>query len=293
MLVIEVCAFSLVFVGAYIIAYALITKQYSYAGHRKFKRMKSWDRQQKNMWRAFPIRQLIHIISKFVYLDDSETLRLQRQLAKAEMADTPKEYTAKKYAAILLGAVLSALCLAVKFNLGVILAVLLTAFLLFKLRDEITDKIKVRDTEIAMEMPRFVRTICRNLQNDRDLVRVLSSYRKIAGEALRAELDILLAEMQSGNLENALSHFETRLGTPEAFRLCAALRDMSLGIDQTATLRYLADSMAVEAKENIRRELSLRPAKMRATYYPAIGVCVAMIMYVLIVYVINNLNSIM
>jgi uncharacterized protein YoxC len=31
---------------------------------------------------------------------------------------------------------------------------------------------------------------------------------------------------------------------------------------------------------------------MRRTYYPAIAVCIAMIMYVLVVYVINNLNSI-
>lgn len=67
---------------------------------------------------------------------------------------------------------------------------------------------------------------------------------------------------------------------------------MSLGIDQTATLSYMADDMARQARENIRKELSLRPGKMRRTYYPAIGVCIAMILYVLVVYVINNLNSI-
>jgi hypothetical protein len=66
---------------------------------------------------------------------------------------------------------------------------------------------------------------------------------------------------------------------------------MSRGIDQTATLSYLADDMARQAKENIRKELSLRPGKMRRTYYPAIGVCIAMILYVLVVYVINNLNN--
>jgi len=98
--------------------------------------------------------------------------------------------------------------------------------------------------------------------------------------------------MKSGDFQSALIHFENRLGSPEAFRLCAALRDMSLGIDQTATLSYMADDMARQAKENIRKELSLRPGKMRRTYYPAIGVCIAMILYVLVVYVINNLNSI-
>ena len=293
MLAVKISVFALIFAGAYVIAHAIANRQYSYAGHRKFRKMQSWDRQQKDLWSTFPISKLLSIASKLAYVDEAEAILLQRQLAKAGLSDTPKEYTAKKYLIILLGITLAALTLIAQFGLGAVLAVLLTAFLLFKLRDEITDKIKARDTEITLEMPRFVRTICRNLQSDRDLVRVLSSYRKVAGNSLKAELDILIVEMQSGNLENALSHFETRIGTPEAFRLCSALRDMSLGIDQTATLRYLADSMAVEAKENIRRELSLRPAKMRATYYPAIGVCVAMIMYVLIVYVINNLNSIM
>jgi hypothetical protein len=54
----------------------------------------------------------------------------------------------------------------------------------------------------------------------------------------------------------------------------------------------MADDMAQQARENIKRELSLRPGKMRRTYYPAIGVCVAMILYVLVVYVIYNLNNI-
>ncbi len=104
-------------------------------------------------------------------------------------------------------------------------------------------------------------------------------------------MDILLAELESGNTQSALIHFENRLGTPEAFRLCAALRDMSTGVDQTATLGYMADDMARQAKENIRKELSLRPGKMRRTYYPAIGVCIAMVLYVLVVYVVQNLNN--
>jgi hypothetical protein len=87
-------------------------------------------------------------------------------------------------------------------------------------------------------MPRFVRTLCRSLQTDRDLVSVIGSYRKVAGPELGGELDILLVEMQSGNVQSALVHFENRIGSPEAFRLCAALSDMSLGVDQTATLSY-------------------------------------------------------
>jgi len=292
MIFIQITAFALIFVGLRILISAMASKQYSYVGHRKFAKMKRWNKTETDLWSLFPMPELLRIASRLAYVDEATELNLQKQLTRAGLSDTPKEYTGKKYLLILLGAALSALCIFAKFYMGIILAVFVTAFFVLKLRDTFADKIKAKDLEISSEMPRFVRTICRNLQSDRDLVRVIASYRKVAGTVMGAELDILLAEMQSGNLQNALSHFENRIGTADAFRLCSALRDMAMGIDQTATLSYLADSMAVQAKENIRKELSLRPSKMRATYYPAIGVCVAMIMYVLIVYVINNLNSI-
>ncbi len=292
MIFIQITAFTLMFVGLKVLVSAMANKQYSFFGHRKFAKMKRWNKTETDLWSLFPMPQLLRIASRLAYVDEVAELTLQKQLTRAGLSDTPREYTGKKYLLILLGTALSALCVFAKFYMGIILAVLLTVFLLLKLHDTIADKIKAKDVEISSEMPRFVRTICRSLQTDRDLVRVIASYRKVAGTVVGAELDVLLAEMQSGNLQNALSHFENRIGTADAFRLCSALRDMAMGIDQAATLSYLADSMAVQAKENIRKELSLRPSKMRATYYPAIGVCVAMIMYVLIVYVINNLNSI-
>lgn len=293
MIVLKLCVFAFIFAGAFILAKAIANRHYSYAGHRKFQKMKSWNKAETDLWGVFPLPQLLRLASKAVYVDEASALALKKRLRKAGLSDTPKEYTAKKYLVILFAALLAGLCVLAKFYIGTIFAALLAAFFMLKLRDSIDDKIKAKDLEISSEMPGFVRTICRNLQSDRDLVRVLQSYRKVAGSSLGAELDILLAEMQSGNFQTALSHFENRIGTADAFRLCSALRDMSMGIDQTATLSYLADSMAVQAKENIRKELSLRPSKMRATYYPAIGVAVAMILYVLVVYVINNLNSIL
>ncbi|MEG1764870.1 MAG: hypothetical protein RR227_06670 [Oscillospiraceae bacterium] len=292
MVIIRITVFVLIFIGLKVLASAMTSKQYSYVGHLKFAKMKRWSKEKTDFWSLFPLAQLLQIASRLAYVDRDRAVALQKQLSKAGLSDTPKVYIGKKYLIILMGTALTSLCAITKFYMGTIMAVLVTAFLLLRLRDVIADKIKAKDLEVSLEMPRFVRTICRNLQTDRDLVRVIASYRKVAGAVLGAELDILLAEMRAGNHQNALSHFENRIGTPEAFRLCSALRDMSMGVDQSATLSYLADSMAVRAKENIRRRLSLRPSKMRATYYPAIGVCVGMIMYVLIVYVINNLNSI-
>ena len=118
----------------------------------------------------------------------------------------------------------------------------------------------------------------------------MQSYRKVAGPTLGAELDILIAHMRSGGTTAALQQFQRRIGTDSAFRLCSTLQEIDRGIDQTGTLEYLADDMARQAKLNIQKALSTRPAKMRRTYLPAVDVCIIMILYVLIVFVKNQLN---
>jgi pilus assembly protein TadC len=264
----------------------------AFAGRGTLKKIAKWQKQPLDPWAVFPIKQLLAVAARLVYVDETAGANLSRDLKKAGLPITPKVYTARKYLTIFAGISLTAVCLILRFYFGVFVILLITVFALMKQRDALNEKIRKKELTISQEMPRFVRTLCRSLQSDRDLVSVIGSYRKIAGPELGGELDILLAEMQSGNVQSALVHFENRIGSTEAFRLCGALRDMSMGIDQTAALSYMADDMARSAKENIKRELSLRPGKMRRTYYPAIGVCVAMILYVLVVYVIHNLNNI-
>lgn len=281
----------LLFFGLKTICTAEVTKERSFAGHRAISRMSKWQYKQFDIWTIPPLKQLLALTTRFVFLDEDTASRVGKILSKAELSITPQEYTARKHIIIAFGVCLISLCFFMKFFFGIILGVLGIVYALMRQRDTIDSMIKKKELIISQEMPRFVRTICRSLKSDRDLYNVINAYRKVAGPELGGELDILLGEMRSGNMQNALAHFENRIGTPEAFRLCGALRDMSLGVDQTATLNYMADDMTRQAKENIRRKLSLRPGEMRRTYYPAIAICIIMIMYVLVMYVINNLNN--
>ena len=43
---------------------------------------------------------------------------------------------------------------------------------------------------------------------------MLTSYRRVAGRDFAAELDQTIADMKTGNYENALLRFETRIGSP-------------------------------------------------------------------------------
>ena len=264
----------------------------AFAGRGTLKKIAKWQKEPLDPWAVFPLKQLLAAVSRLIYVDETAGAKLGRDLEKAGLPITPKVYMARKYLTVIAGIGLTAVCFILRFYFGMFVILLVMVFALMKQRDALNEKIRTKELAISQEMPRFVRTLGRSLQSDRDLVSVIDSYRKVSGPELGGELDILLAEMQSGNVQSALVHFENRIGSPEAFRLCGALRDMSMGIDQTAALSYMADDMARSAKETVKRELSLRPGKMRRTYYPAIGVCIAMILYVLVVYVVHNLNNI-
>lgn len=292
LIIIIICLIAaLLFFGMKTIFTAWATKDYSYIGRRALTRMQKWRIKKADIWTVFPLKQLLSFISHVVYVNDTQVLNLSRSLSNAGLTITPKEFIARKYIIIASGFCVMAISYFLNFYIGLFIGGLVTVYALMKQRDALNTKIKKKERMIIDEMPRFVRSVCRSLESDRDLYNVIVSYRKVAGPELGGELDVLLAEMSTGNVQKALVHFDYRLGTSEASRLCGALRDMSMGIDQTVTLNYIADDMARRAKENIRKELSLRPGKMRRTYYPAIAICIAMIMYVLVVYVINNLNN--
>ena len=231
----------------------------TFAGRGTLKKIAKWQKKPLDPWAVFPLKQLLAAVSRLVYVGEAAGAKLGKDLEKAGLSITPKVYTARKYLTVFAGNGLTAVCVALRFYFGAFVVPLVMVFALMRQRDTLNEKIRKKELAISQEMPRFVRTLCRSLQSDRDLVSVIDSYRKVSGPELGGELDILLAEMQSGNVQSALAHFENRIGSSEAFRLCGALRDMSMGIDQTAALSYMADDMARAAKENIKRELSLRP----------------------------------
>jgi len=277
--------------GLWLICSAQLFHDKSFSGAKSISRFQRWQDSEKDLWKSPFLLRLTEWLSRFVFLEKSAEERLAHQLERAGLLITPQEFTARKFVIGFFAALGILLCALMKFWLGILLFGLFALFLLMKEKETLEAKLKEKDDAIAMEMPRFVRTICRTLRTTRDVYAAMDSYRKVAGQELGLELDILLAHMRTGGVPSALQQFQKRIGTEEAFRLCSTLQEIDRGIDQSATLDYLADDMARQAKYRIEKTLALRPAKMRRTYLPAVGVCVVLIIYVLIVFVTNQLNN--
>ena len=146
----------LVFFGFRTIGTASTSASRSYIGKKALAKMSKGQREQRDLWRSFPFEKLLELTSRIVFVDDATEASLGKKLYKAELTDTPRQYTAKKYLIITLGACLMFLCIAARFYPGVVLSPLITSFLLLKQREALTGKIEQKDFRIAQEMPRFV-----------------------------------------------------------------------------------------------------------------------------------------
>ncbi len=276
--------------GSWRISVSILHHDLYSGGKKSMQQIGRWYKPKPEFWEIGILDKLTSWLCRIVYLDDTASETLARQLRRAGMSITPEQFTARKYLIYFCAGTGVLLSIALQFWFGVILFALIAVYGVMRQREAITSRIKARDDAIALEMPRFIRTLCRTLHNSRDIYSALASYQKVAGPILAEELEILLAHMRTGGVSISLQQFQKRLGTDSAFRLCSTLQEIDRGIDQTATLDYLADDMARQSKINIQKTLSTRPGKMRMTYLPAVGVCVAMIMYVLVVFVMTQLN---
>ena len=139
-------------------------------------------------------------------LDKLKRGKLQAALNIAGLEMTPEVYTARAW--VTAGAVaLCALPLMFVIPLSVPILVGLAVALWFSTYYAAFDFVKKRRKLIEAEIPRFALTIGQNLENDRDVLKILTSYRRVAGRDFGAELDQTIADMKTGNYENALIHF--------------------------------------------------------------------------------------
>ena len=152
-------------------------------------------------------------IAPYLRLDRLKRNKVQRALDIAGLQLTPEVYTTRAW--VTAGAVgLCAIPMAFLIPLLVPILIGLAVALWFSTYYAAFDFVKKRRKLIEGEIPRFALTVGQSLENDRDVLKILTSYRRVAGKDFGAELDQTIADMKTGNYENALIRFETRIGSP-------------------------------------------------------------------------------
>ena len=95
-----------------------------------------------------------------------------------------------------------------------------------------------------------------------------------------AELDQTIADMKTGNYENALIHFETRIGSPMLSDVIRGLIGVLRGDDQRMYFKMICFDMRQIEQNNLKKEAAKRPKKIQR-YSMMMLICI-MIIYLVV-----------
>ena len=227
----------------------------------------------------FYLTKIAGLLAPLLKLDRLKRNKLQSALHIAGVELTPEVYTAKAW--VTAGAAgLCSLPMAFVMPLMVPLLVGLAVALWFSTYYAVFDYVRKRRKLIEAEIPRFALTIGQNLENDRDVLKILTSYRRVAGRDYGAELDQTIADMITSNYENALLHFETRIGSPMLSDVVRGLVGVLRGDDQRMYFKMICFDMRQIEQNNLKKEAAKRPKKIQR-YSMMMLICI-MIIYLVV-----------
>lgn len=208
------------------------------------------------------ITRIAKRLEPLIHMDKLKRDKLQAVLTIAGIQLSPEVYLLKAHITAGLAA-LFALPLLPFLPLFVPILIGLAVALWFSTYYSAFDYVKKRRKLMEAEIPWFALTIAQNLENDRDVLKILSSYRRMAGKDFAQELDQTVADMKTGNYENALIRFESRVGSTLLSDVVRGLIGTLRGDDQRMYFRMICFDMRQIEQNNLKKEAAKRPKQIQ------------------------------
>ena len=239
------------------------------------------------------VMPIVKLVSPFIMIAEYKEIRMVKQLKRAGIPLTPKEYYARSIVMAVLATVVSYILLVLAVRSMSMVSAVLGVLVYFHFDGEVKDKLKAKDRLIEAELPKFIRAIVQGLRTEKDIIKLLETYQTIAGEGFKYDIEVLIMDLKSGNFEEGMTEFEKRLGNSYVSRLAKALIAVNRGDDQSSMLNYLLSDMGLLAKEMMQRELNKRPGRVKMLVIPIVLVAVISLFYVIGANLFSSLGGIM
>lgn len=235
--------------------------------------------------------QLAEKIAPRLELDpikQSQTAALLRNLGHAE---SPELFHAQALAGSLFAAALCAVLLLFSVPFGLV-GMGLAGISFYRKRQKTLEKeLAAKRAAIERELPQFASTIRQSLGTTRDVVAILSSYRRVCGPALAGEIDKTINDMTTGNAERAIRALESRVASPKLGQLTRGLLAVLRGDDQRMYFDVLAEEYRKSQNEEVERELLRRPHKLNPYMALMFGSFILMIIASIGTELVNGLHQ--
>ena len=222
------------------------------------------------------IAKVADVFAKYINMDALKRSQLQNALDIAHVEMTPEQYIATAIARALL-IILLTIPMWFISPLFFLFSVALGCLIGFMRYQEVLDFVKKRRKMIEREIPRFTSAVAQNLEIDRDILRMFIAYRRVADKEFGAELDQTIADMKTGNYENALLKMEKRINSPLMSDVIRGLSGVLRGDDQRVYFKMLTFDMRQLEQNNLKKEAMKRPQAMQKY-------CMFMMFCILLIY---------
>ena len=207
-----------------------------------------------------------------VRLDAYKRRKLEAQLKSAEIQMSPETYVAAAWVKAGLIGLLVILAPVILF---------LAVAVFFKEQKRADEIVQQRREEIETELPRFVNTVEQELRSSRDVLNILKAYQHNAGHAMKRELEITIADMASGNEENALTRWESRIGSTMLSDVVRGLISVKRGDNGIMYFQMLSMTFKQLELQKLKLEAMKQPGKMRKYSFMLLGCFLLMYLGVL------------
>lgn len=229
-------------------------------------------------------------LSKHIRLDNYKKRKLISTLKSAGIKLTPETYIARAWVKTGMIATLLIPIMPILPILAPIIILLAIAVLFKELRlaDEI---LRQKRDEIEYELPRFVSTVSQSLKASRDVTAILKSYQKSAGESFKQELEIAIADMQSGNEETALTRLESRIGSTMLSDVVRGLISVKRGDNGAMYFEMLNHDFKQIELQKLKLIAMKQPGKVKKYSFLMLGCFLLMYLGVLGYAIMNALGK--
>ncbi|MFQ7747651.1 MAG: secretion protein F [Eubacteriales bacterium] len=214
-----------------------------------------------------------------VRLDAYKRRRLEAQLKSAEIQMSPETYVA---AAWVKGGLIGLLVIPALLIFPILAPVVLflAVAVFFKEQKRADEIVQQRREEIETELPVLSIPWSRSLFL-RDVLNILKAYQHNAGHAMKRELEITIADMASGNEENALTRWESRIGSTMLSDVVRGLISVKRGDNGIMYFQMLSMTFKQLELQKLKLEAMKQPGKMRKYSFMLLGCFLLMYLGVL------------
>lgn len=220
-------------------------------------------------------------IAKHLPMNEFKKQELKADLETAQMNTSPEMFTAN---AIVKALIVGIFAIPVYFFAPIMSPIILVlAFILYRMNVKgVSNRIRAKREKIENDLPRLVSTIEKTLVHNRSILDILQSFTKCACPELKYELDIVIADMHSGNEEAAIKRLETRVGSPMMNDVCRGFDTLIHGDSALAYWSSLAMKFSEIQRQKLKIEAEKVPRKVKRLSMCLLG-CFMLIYVVVIV----------